>query len=448
MKGRTKIRLAFALTVLISGISPAGQSKSEMQAVIDKAKSEVFPALVFVKPIVADYGSESQGIFGCGVIISPDGFIVTNRHIINDAVAINCVLYDKRQFEVELIGSDQVTDLALLKLPEQEGAGPYPFAGFGNSDVLKEGDFVMAFGSPSGFQRSISLGVVSNARRYIGFNTEYKYNTWIQTDVAMNPANSGGPLIDTKGKIVAINTLGLSGSDAGLSIPASVVQEIVERLKRDGTVIRAYTGLRLRALKDFHSNSFVDSDHGVLIESVEINSPAAQADIRMGDILLKVNDSAVNGTYAEMLPEIWRLLADLPVDEPVSMQLRRGDEIIIVDVTAELKGKMKVSDFDCRRWNMTVEEISKDGMPQLYSLKEKGVYIRDVKSPGNAAYSGLASQDIILKIGDKTVETIRDVRRIYERLIKDKQREKKVMFEVLRGNLRRWIVLDYRDNYE
>lgn len=446
MKGSAKIRLAAALVVLIPGISLAGQNPSDLQAVIDKTKSEVFPALVFVKPVVADYGSERQGIFGCGVIIRPDGYIVTNRHIVNDAIAINCVLYDKRQFEAELIGSDRATDLALLKLPVE--AGPYPYADFGNSAELEEGDFVMAFGSPSALQRSINLGIVSNARCYIGFNTEYKYNTWIQTDIAMNPAHSGGPLIDAKGKIVAINTLGLSGSDTGLSIPASMVQDIIQRLKRDGVVIRAYTGLRLQALKDFHSNTFVDSERGVLISGVEGNSPAAEADIRMGDILLKVNNNVVNGTYVEMLPGIWRLLADMPVDEPVSMLLKRGDEIIMVEVTPVYKGRLQVSDFDCKRWNMTVREIDKNETPQLYSQKEKGVYIQDIEQPGNAVYSGLIRRDIILKMDNKTVETVRDVRRIYERTIKNKQREKKVVFEVLRGGLRKYIVLDYHRDYE
>jgi serine protease Do len=448
MRKNVIIKLVVALTMLITGITFAGQNQTDIQKVIDKVRSDVFPAMVFVKPIVNEYGNEEKQIFGAGVIISPDGYVVTNRHIVNNSVAVNCVLYDKRQIKAELIGSDGATDLALLKLTEHNGAGAYPHADFGQSEKLKEGDFVIAVGSPFGSQRSISLGVVSNAHRYIGFGTEYKYNTWIQTDITMNPGNSGGPLIDTHGKIVGINTLGISGFGAGLSIPASMVQDIVKRLKREGKVVRAYTGLRLRALKDFHSNTFVESNHGVRIAGVEENSPALEAGIRTGDILLKVGDNTVEGTYAEMLPEIWRLLADLPVNEPVSMQLKRGDEIIIVTLTPEQKGKLKSQDFDCRRWNMKVEEISKDGTPQLYSLKEKGVYIQDVNSPGNASYSGLARGDIILKIGDKSVETIQDIRRIYEQLIRDKQREKRVMLEVLRGGLRKWIMLDYRDEYE
>jgi len=457
MRENVIITLVCSFTAVLFGTTLAdleeavNQEQSDLRYVISQAKSEVFPALVFVKPIVAEYGSgekKQQEIFGSGVIISLDGYVVTNWHVVDKALAINCVLYDKRQVEAKLIGSDRDTDLALLKLPAPEDGNTYPYAGFAKTAKLTEGDFVMALGSPFGFQRSISLGIISNAQRYIGFETEYKYNTWIQTDAAINPGNSGGPLIDTQGRIVGINTLGVAGAGVGFSIPASMVQDIVSRLKRDGRVIRAYTGLRLQAIKDFHSNTFVDSEHGVLIAGVEENSPAAEAGIRTGDILLMVNGQTVEGTYAEMLPQIWRRLADLAIDEPVSMDLQRGAETIQVTVTPELKGKLEGEDFDCRRWNMTIKEINKYRTPRLYYLKEKGVYVQGVKYPGNAASSGLNRRDIILKIDKKSMETIEDVKQIYEQIIQDEQREKKVMFEILRSGLRKWIVLDYRRDYE
>jgi serine protease Do len=424
---------------------------SDLRRIIRQAKSDVFPALVFVKPIVADYDSgekKQQEVFGSGVIISTDGYAVTNWHVVDKAIAINCVLYDKRQVAVELIGSDRDTDLALLKLPAPEDKNEYPYARFASTATPAEGDFVMALGSPFGFQRSISLGIVSNAQRYIGFKTEYKYNTWIHTDAAINPGNSGGPLIDTEGRIVGINTLGVEGSGVGFSIPASMVQDILGRLKRDGKVVRAYTGLRLQALKDFHSNTFVDSERGVLIVGVEENSPAAEAGIRTGDILLSINSEPVEGTYAEMLPRIWRRLADLAIDQPATITVERGSQAVQVTVTPEQKGKLEGEDFDCRRWNMTVKEINKYRTPRLYYLKKTGIYIQGVKYPGNAASSGLKRRDIILKIDNQPVVTVESVRRIYEQIIQNEQREKKVMFEILRDGLRKWIVLDYRRDYE
>ena len=433
-----------------AGETPATQS-TDLRQIISRAKSEVFPALIFVKPIVEDYESgekKQQEVFGSGVIISSDGYAVTNWHVVDKAITINCVLCDKRQVATELIGSDRDTDLALLKLPAPTEGGSYPFARLADTTGVQEGDFVMALGSPFGFQRSISLGIISNAERYLGFETDYKYNTWIQTDAAINPGNSGGPLIDTRGQIVGINTLGVGGTGLGFSIPASMVKDVVARLKQGGRVVRAYTGLRLQALKDFYSNTFVDGDHGVLVTGVEENSPAAAAGIRTGDILLTVKDTPVEGIYAEMLPEIWRRLADLPADKPAAMQLRRGSETIRVIVTPEDKGRLEGEDYDCRRWNMTLKEINKYRTPSLYYLMPKGVYIQGIKYPGNAAASGLARQDIIVKIDNKPIETIADVKKIHEQIMQDRQREKKVMFEVLRAGLRKWIVLDYRRDYD
>lgn len=428
-----------------------GQEDRDLRQMINRAKSDVFPALIFVKPIVEDYGSgekKQQEVFGSGVIVSGDGYAVTNWHVVDKAVTINCVLHDKRQVEVELIGSDRDTDLALLKLPAPAPGQTYPCAGFADVARVQEGDFVMALGSPFGFQRSISLGIVSNAQRYIGFKTDYKYNTWIQTDAAINPGNSGGPLIDTQGHIVGINTLGVSGTGLGFSIPASMVQSVITKLRRDGRVVRAFTGLRLQALKDFDSNTFVDSEHGVLITGVEENSPAAEAGIRAGDILLSIDGQVIEGIYAEMLPAIWCRLADLAVDTPVLLELRRGHETFQATIMPEEKGQLEGEDFDCRRWNMTVKEINKYRTPGLYYIQKKGIYIQGVKRPGNAVRSGLGRRDIIAKIDGEPVETIDQVTQAYERIIQDEGREKKVMFEVLRGGLRKWIVLDYRRDYD
>jgi serine protease Do len=444
------IALAAVGLAVLSGRT-AAQEPGDFREIISRAKSEVFPALIFVKPIVEDYGSgekKQQEVFGSGVIITPDGYAVTNWHVVDKAVTINCVLHDKRQVSVELIGSDRDTDLALLKLPAPPEGQPYPAARFADASKVHEGDFVMALGSPFGFQRSISLGIISNAQRYIGFETEYKYNTWLQTDAAINPGNSGGPLIDTRGAIVGINTLGVDGSGIGFSIPASTVQNTVDRLKRDGRVIRAYTGLRLQALKDFHSNTFVESEHGVLIAGVEENSPAAKAGVRAGDILISVGGTPVEGTYAEMLPEIWRRLADLDIDKAIVLGLQRGDDGLKMEITPEQKGASEGQDFDCRRWNMTVKEINKYLTPQLYYLRDKGVYIQGTRYPGNADTSGLAYRDILLTIDKEPISTIADVQRVYERVVQDPKREKKVVVEILRSGLRKWIVLDYRRNYE
>jgi serine protease Do len=441
----------------------------DFEAVIQNAKRKVFPALVFVKPIREEFSTgekRQQEVFGSGVIISEDGYVVTNNHVVENSIQINCVLFDKEQYPATIAGLDPETDLALLKLDpkpsfqsspktqtEDQSTTPvvrFPRAEFGDSDQIEEGQFVMALGSPFGFTRSISLGIISNVHRYIGFKTQYKYNTWIQTDAAINPGNSGGPLVNTEGKIIGINTLGLVVIAEGMafSIPSSVVIKIVDKLKQDGRVIRAWTGIDLQALKDFQANTFNPAEKGVLIQSVDPGSPAAEAGIKSGDILTHINNQpVVGGTYVEELPAIRCMLADLAIGEKARLTILRDQKQKEFSLTPGLKDKFEGADFDCKRWNFTVKEISKFSTPDLYFLRQKGVYIQGIRYPGNALSAGLQRKDILLSIDDKPIQTLKDVKDIYESVIKDETREKKAVIKLLRQNYPRIFVLDYRFDY-
>jgi len=424
----------------------------DLRRIIENAKDKVFPALVYVKPIREEFSTgekKKQEVFGSGVIISPDGLIVTNNHVAEKAIHINCVLYDKQQWPAVVVGLDPETDIALLKLQRPPGSPPLPYGEFADSSKVKEGEFVMAMGSPFGFARSVSLGIISNTRRYIGFHGRYRYNTWLQTDAAINVGNSGGPLVNTDGKIVGINTLTVfMAENVGFAIPADIVKEIVRRLKKSRRIKRSWSGIRLQALKDFYSNTFARSDRGVLVADVDADSPAERAGLRAGDILLAVNDSPVDGIYAEDLPAIrWRL-ADLPVGRDARLTVRRGGKEITLTLRPALKGSVEGSQFDCKRWNMTVKEINKFDDPQVYYYRKKGVFIQAVKRPGNASDSGLRPNDVILKIEDHEINGLDDVKTVYERLIADDEREKKALFHLLRGGYHDFIVLDYRKDYE
>ncbi len=428
----------------------------DFEQIIATAKKRVFPALVFVKPIREEFGSGEKKraeILGSGVIISPEGLVVTNNHVAEKAVEINCVLYNKQQVKATIVGLDKETDLALLQLQLPKDAPALPFAEFANSDKVSEGQFVMALGSPFGFSRSISLGIIMNANRYLGFESLHKYNTWIQTDAIINPGNSGGPLVNTEGKIVGINTLGITIGGLGFSIPSNVVKDIVRRLKEDGKVVRAWTGLQLQALKDFNSNTFIEGDTGVLIASVEDNSPAQLAGLQPGDVLLTVGGIEYVGKYVEQLPKLYWQLADIPPDREIDITYRRQEQIASTKLSLTLKGKFEGEDFDCRRWNMTVKEISKFANPDLYFYHQKGLFVRAVRYPGNAAKARIRRNDIILKIGDtlgqmNQIDTLADIETIYEKIIADQDREKKVLIEVLRKGLPQLIVLDYRKDYD
>jgi serine protease Do len=441
--------LAAALLPACAG-GPGGGESMDIRRVIAHAKDLVFPCIVYVKPIREEFSSGEkvkQEVFGSGVIISPDGLVVTNDHVVEKATRIQCVLFDERQVDAKVVGEDPETDLALLRLelPEALKDRPLPAAAWGDSSRAMEGDFVMALGSPFGFTRSISLGIVSNTRRYIGFQTRYKYSLWLQTDAAINPGNSGGPLVNTDGEIIGINTLGTWAEGIGFAIPSNTAREVIDRLRRDGKVLRAWTGIELQPLMDFEHNTFFAAESGVKIASVEEGSPAQDAGLRGGDLLLQVGETPLNGRYVEDLPAVRKILSGLPTDRPVIFRLRRGEPPAEqrVEVSPVGKGKLEGEDFDCERWNMTVKEISKFGNPYLAFYRPRGVYVQGVKFEGNAAESGLLPFDILLRIEGTDVRRLEDVKAAYRGLLAQPRRDAKVLLEILRKGQRQFVVLDY-----
>jgi serine protease Do len=436
------------------GQQPPGQPMSraaDFRQIIEAAKQRVYPALVFVKPIREEFSAgeqRRQEVFGSGVLISPDGLAVTNHHVIDQAIEIQVVLSDKRQLGAEIVGKDPETDLALLQLKGLAEGERLPYAAFADSEQVEAGDFVMALGSPFGFARSISLGIVSNTERYLGFESRYIYNTFIQTDAAINPGNSGGPLVNIDGQIVGINTLAVqAGQGLGFSIPSNVVTDVLERLRTDKHVARAWTGLQLQPLRDFNTNTFVQSDRGVLVRDVEDDSPALAAGAVAGDILLEVNGEPVTAMYVEDVPALRRRLADLTVGQPSKLVVRRGEQQVELQITPVLKGSVDLADFDCKRWNTTVKEFNEFSDPDLFFYEKGGVYIQGVRAPGNAQKAGLRRRDILLKIDGRDVKTVAEVKKIYEELLADTKRPLRVLLEIRRGQFRQPIVLDYKEDF-
>jgi len=446
------LRWAVLLTIAVSpragSCAAAAQPRTltDFREIILRAKERVYPALIHVKPVREEFtrGERKRtSIIGSGVIISPDGLAVTNNHVARKAVEIRCVLFDKSQCPAEVVGLDPETDLALLRLRRKDGAPPLPCAEFADSDKAEEGDFVLALGSPYGFSRSISLGIISYTKRYFASTSKYSYNLWLQTDVAVSPGNSGGPLVDTEGKVVGITTravLGM-GSTLAFAIPSNVVRRVAARLKQHGKVIRAWTGIRLQALKDFSRNTFFDGDRGVLVASVDEASPAEEAGLKTGDLILAANETELNAQYVEDLPQVRCWLADLPPSQPAQFRIRRGGNEKTLALTPRIKGDIEGQSFYCKRWDLTVKSISKFEKPSLYYFAKTGLYVEGAKRNGAAYKRGLRANDIIVSIDRTPVRTVGDIRRVYERLFKDRPAEKQTLFEIMRGRYKQWIVL-------
>ena len=252
--------------------------------------------------------------FGSGVILSQDGFIVTNNHVIEGAQNIMVVLNDNREYEARLIGADPSTDLAVLKVEEEN----LPYLRFGNSDNLRLGEWVLAVGNPFDLTSTVTAGIVSAKARNIGINQEeYSIEAFIQTDAAVNPGNSGGALVNQRGELVGINTAIASrtGSYAGYSfaVPTSIVRKVVDDLKEFGSVQRALLGVVIQTVtSDVAKENNLDKIEGVYVDNVSENGAAKEAGIRSGDVIIGVGSKKVN-TNAEL-------------QEAVS-QYRPGDDV-------------------------------------------------------------------------------------------------------------------------
>jgi S1-C subfamily serine protease len=443
--------LAFLLGALVPTPAGAEGTQSEdVQRLIETAKRRVYPALVFVKPVQEDLSegeSRRVEVLGSGVIFRPDGYVVTNHHVAEKAKEIRCVLGDRRQVSARVVGLDKATDIAVLHLAIPEGE-TLPFAPFAADDGLEEGQFVMALGSPYGFERSMSLGIVSNARRFLE-GVEHPYNNWIQTDAAINPGNSGGPLVNIHGEVVGINTLGFRQADnLGFAVPAGTVQRVVQRILADGRVKRSRHGLTLRPLVDYIQNTFFEGDEGVIVDDVEAGSAAEVAGVRKGDRVLTVAGLPVRGKYQEDLPEIrWRL-ADLPSGQPTAITVLRGAETLSFDLVPEADVGEDPDGVECDRWDATFQEIRAEDTPALHFWAPRGVYVLGVSQPGNAASSGLETGDIVLKADRTPIADLAGIVAVYERVIAENRPRKRVLFEILRDGHREFVSLDYGADYD
>ncbi|HQR96146.1 MAG TPA: Do family serine endopeptidase, partial [Thiotrichales bacterium] len=274
-----------------------------------------------------DNKKEMQSL-GTGFIISADGYIITNHHVIADADEITVRFSDRKELSAKVIGSDERTDIALLKV-EAKGL---PTVTLGQTSKLKVGEWVLAIGSPFGFEATVTQGIVSAKERTLPDDT---YVPFIQSDVAINPGNSGGPLFNLAGEVVGINSqiYSRSGGFMGLSfsIPIEVAMNTVDQLKRNGRVIRGYLGVNVQEVTSELSESFgMDKPKGALVTEVFPDTPAAKAGIKAGDIVLSVNGREVNKSGS--LPPV---IGMTPVGQPVDIKLLRQGRLMNVTVVID-----------------------------------------------------------------------------------------------------------------
>ena len=309
-------------------------------------------------------GSRVSKALGSGFVIDPDGFIVTNNHVIEEADVIEVTFPDGETFQAELLGRDPDTDLALLKIEDDD---PLPAVGFGDSDALEVGEWVMAIGNPFGYSSSVSAGIVSAKARDIGNSA---YDDFIQTDVAINQGNSGGPLFDMQGNVIGVNTAILSptGYSVGISfsIPSELAESVIDQLRDYGETRRATIKVRLKPVdRDLAEAYGLDAPTGAIVRDVIADGPADEAGLERGDLIISVAGREVADTRA-----LFRAVADAPVGQSTPIGIIRKRKRMTLNVVPELREDTVTDEEKARREDAEANADRKAGGISVEALTD------------------------------------------------------------------------------
>ncbi len=345
---------------------------------------------------------------GSGVIISTDGYIVTNNHVISKSNKIEVVLNDKRTYEASVVGTDPSTDLALIKIKETN----LPSLPLGNSDDLKIGEWVLAVGNPFNLTSTVTAGIVSAKGRNINLlNRNYAIESFIQTDAVVNKGNSGGALVNTKGELVGINTAiaSLTGSYSGYSfaVPVNIVKKIVSDLKEFGTVQRAVLGINISEVNSNLAKKLnLNKIEGVYVVDVLKDGSAETSGIKRGDIILKINDTKVN-----KVSELQEQVSKFRPGNKIKVVIKRNGKEIVFDITLRnLYGNTDIVNKDLKSiLGATFSNISKEEKEKL-NIKN-GIKVVDIKS-GKLFRAGVQKNFIIVYINRKPVDSYEDLQKV------------------------------------
>jgi serine protease Do len=372
-----------------------------------------------------------QRSLGSGILISKDGEIVTNYHVVRNADLIKVKLSDSTEDEARLIGKDERTDLALLKL--KKGATQLPAARLGSSAHLEVGDWVMAIGNPFGLELTVTAGIVSAKGRVIGTGP---YDNFIQTDASINPGNSGGPLINIQGEVVGVNTaiFSQSGGNVGIgfAIPVDLTKKIVDQLRKNGRVVRGWLGIRVHDVPQQVAASLgLPRRPGAMAQVTEVSddSPAAEAGIKPGDIILDYNGKPLLKSQ-----DLRSWVVETPPGQRVTLKIikdkiERNITVRIVELADEREvvsqAEGKDADIGVKVQKVTPEVARRQGLSMA-----KGVIVIEVQSGSLADQAGIAIADVIREVNQRPVNTVKD----FEQSLRQGRRADRIMLLVQRGD--------------
>jgi serine protease Do len=375
------------------------------------------PALVRIRVVFTEYreGRElkTQAV-GSGAIISKDGYIVTNHHVAGHAARLICTLWNREEIEAELVGTDPLTDISVIKLRPEQPRDFVP-AVFGDSSQVLVGDSVLAMGSPMALSQSVTLGIISNGEMIMPtmFGSMGRMRLdgedvgalvrWIGHDAAIYGGNSGGPLVNLRGEIVGINEIrfGLSGA-----IPGNLAHGVAEGLIAHGKIKRSWLGLDVQPLFKHGKD-----ERGVLVSGVVKASPAAGAGLQAGDLLMRIGEQATNARYEEEMPDFMRLVSSLPIGKPVTLTALRAGKEMTFQLEPIERGEVNPPEQELKQWGLTARNLSFLTAREMKRTNELGVLVTSVRPGGPTGESkpALEPKDVITGVNGAPIEHVEDL---------------------------------------
>jgi serine protease Do len=396
---------------------------------IDAAIARVKPSLVRIKVVATQYYQGREVKFeasGSGVIITKEGDVITNHHVAGHATRLVVILPSNEEIPADLVGTDALADISVLKL-RTDGKREFPTVKFGDSDAMRVGDTVLAMGSPLAMSQSVTLGIVSNIKMVMpeAFSSSRftldgedvgSLVRWLGHDADIYPGNSGGPLVNLKGQVIGINEIsfGLSGA-----IPGNLAQSVARQLIRNGKVSRSWLGVEIQPLLKQDKEN-----RGVLISNVLDDSPAARAGIHSGDILVKIAGQNVLVRYAEEIPLLNQMVANLPVGREIEVVVERdGQDKTLKLVTAE-REQYQRQQFELKQWGITARDISALAARELKLKSRDGVIVTSIRpgGPCDDAKPPVLSGDVLTEINGAPVRNVAEMEDVTDRITTGKSK--------------------------
>lgn len=413
-----------AFSSIVKVISPAVVNISSTKTIIKKdpdTLSHFFDGSLndLVDPLNSPRRWKEQSL-GSGVVVSPDGYIITNNHVVEQSDEIRVIMYDKQNYEGKIVGSDPKTDIAVIKI----SAKNLPAIKWGDSDHLEVGEFVLAFGNPFSFGHTVTMGIVSAVgRANVGIAD---YEDFIQTDAAINPGNSGGPLVNVRGELVGINTAIFSRTGGnqgiGFAVPSNMAQSVMSQLISDGKVTRGWLGVTIQNFTPDLAKEFgLEKIAGALVTEIFRDSPAEKADMKRGDVILDLD-----GKEIPNVESLRNIIAQSKVGSPVTIRVfREGRTISLQAQVAEYPQKvyqaMSRRDEDTVPGEenflagMSIMNLTQSIAKQLnLSKDETGVVVVRVDPLSAAEEAGLKKGDVIQEINKKRINSVHDFNHVRE----------------------------------